>query len=203
MEELLKQLRQHGITDQAVLAAIRATPRELFVAKKLAHLAYNNVALPIGDHQTISQPYIVARMTELLSLAADSSVLEIGTGSGYQTAILARLTQKVYSVERIENLLHQAQERFQQLDLRNIITRHADGSHGWPEYAPFDAIIVTAAAATMPLALLRQLADGGRMVLPLGQGEQFLLRIQRRGDKFSEERLNAVRFVPLVSGELL
>ncbi|OCH13050.1 protein-L-isoaspartate O-methyltransferase [Aliivibrio sp. 1S165] len=201
--ELLDQfLRQQGIQDEAVLSAIRSLPRERFVPEVLAHQAYQNNALPIGEGQTISQPYIVAKMTELLMLQRESNILEIGTGSGYQTAVLAQLLDHVNSVERIKSLQWNAKRLLKQLDIYNISTKHADGWKGWRNKSPFDAIIVTAAAESIPNDLLWQLKDGGRLVIPVGDTEQQLLRIVRCGDEFHSEVIEEVRFVPLVAGEL-
>ncbi|ATA19329.1 MAG: protein-L-isoaspartate(D-aspartate) O-methyltransferase [Gibbsiella quercinecans] len=202
MQTLLAQLRQQGIRDERLLKAIEAVPRERFVDEALEHKAYENTALPIGSGQTISQPYMVARMTELLSLTPTSRVLEIGTGSGYQTAILANLVQHVCSVERIKGLQWQAKRRLKQLDLHNVSTRHGDGWQGWASRGPFDAIIVTAAPPEIPAALMEQLDDGGILVLPVGEQAQTLKRIQRYGNEFSIDAVEAVRFVPLVKGEL-
>jgi protein-L-isoaspartate(D-aspartate) O-methyltransferase len=202
MQTLLAQLRQQGIQDEALLRAIEAVPRERFVDEAFAHKAYENTALPIGSGQTISQPYMVARMTELLNLTPTSRVLEIGTGSGYQTAILAHLVHHVCSVERIKGLQWQAKRRLKQLDLHNVSTRHGDGWQGWASRGPFDAIIVTAAPQEIPHALMDQLDDGGILVLPVGEQSQILKRIQRQGDEFIVDAVEAVRFVPLVKGEL-
>ncbi|RLM11481.1 protein-L-isoaspartate(D-aspartate) O-methyltransferase [Gibbsiella quercinecans] len=202
MQTLLAQLRQQGIRDERLLKALEAVPRERFVDEALEHKAYENTALPIGSGQTISQPYMVARMTELLSLTPTSRVLEIGTGSGYQTAILANLVQHVCSVERIKGLQWQAKRRLKQLDLHNVSTRHGDGWQGWASRGPFDAIIVTAAPPEIPAALMEQLDDGGILVLPVGEQAQTLKRIQRYGNEFSIDAVEAVRFVPLVKGEL-
>lgn len=202
MQTLLTQLRQQGIRDEKLLRAIEAVPRERFVDEALDHKAYENTALPIGSGQTISQPYMVARMTELLNLTPTSRVLEIGTGSGYQTAILAHLVQHVCSVERIKGLQWQAKRRLKQLDLHNVSTRHGDGWQGWASRGPFDAIIVTAAPPEIPHALVEQLDDGGILVLPVGEQAQTLKRIQRHGNEFSIDAVEAVRFVPLVKGEL-
>lgn len=205
---LAQKLQQDGIRDPKVLAAIAATPRHLFVEHVLAHKAYENTALPIGQGQTISQPYIVARMTELL-LQVDperplppTKVLEIGTGSGYQTAILAQLFSQVCSVERIKALQFQAKRRLQQLDLHNVSMKHGDGWLGWASKAPFDCIIVTAAPTQVPDALLQQLAEGGRLVIPVGAHEQVLRVYTRTNDQFQVVEVEAVRFVPLVPGEL-
>lgn len=202
MYNLLEQLRQQGIHDEKLLHAIESVPRERFVDEAFQHKAYENTALPIGSGQTISQPYTVARMTELLRLKPTSRVLEIGTGSGYQTAILAHLVEHVFSVERIKGLQWQAKRRLKQLDLHNVSTRHGDGWQGWPSRGPFDAIIVTAAPPEIPQDLLQQLEDGGVMVLPVGEESQTLQRVTRRGDDFVAETVEAVRFVPLVKGEL-
>lgn len=202
VQTLLNLLRSQGISDERVLAAIAAVPREKFIDEAFEHKAWENVALPIGQGQTISQPYMVARMTELLSLTPGSRVLEIGTGSGYQTAILAHLVHHVCSVERIKSLQWHARRRLKQLDLHNVSTRHGDGWQGWKARAPFDAIIVTAAPQEIPAALVAQLDDGGVMVLPVGDEHQFLKRVRRRGTEFTIDTVEAVRFVPLVKGEL-
>jgi len=202
MYNLLEQLRLQGIHDEKLLHAIESVPRERFVDEAFQHKAYENTALPIGSGQTISQPYTVARMTELLRLEPTSRVLEIGTGSGYQTAILAHLVEHVFSVERIKGLQWQAKRRLKQLDLHNVSTRHGDGWQGWPSRGPFDAIIVTAAPPEIPQDLLQQLDDGGVLILPVGEENQTLQRVTRRGDEFVAETIEAVRFVPLVKGEL-
>lgn len=204
MQVLLSSLKNSGIRDERVLKAIENVPRELFIDEALSHQAYDNAALPIGASQTISQPYTVAKMTELLALQPAYKVLEIGTGSGYQTAILAHLVEQVCSVERIKSLQWQAKRRLKQLDLHNIATRHGDGWEGWAARAPFDAIIVTAAAEKVPPALLEQLCDGGYLVIPVGEGQQnqTLMRIKRSGTRFIEEIIEPVRFVPLIKGEL-
>lgn len=201
-ERLIQRLREEGIRDVRVLDRIRNTPRHLFVDEALASRAYEDTALPIGNGQTISQPYIVARMTEaLLEGGPLESVLEVGTGSGYQTAVLAPLVRRVYTVERIKILLDQARRRFQDLKIRNVVTKHTDGGLGLPEYAPFDGIIVTAAPEGVPLSLVGQLRPGGRMVLPIGRrDEQALARIIRTADGYDHELLERVSFVPLLSG---
>ncbi|WP_172380002.1 protein-L-isoaspartate(D-aspartate) O-methyltransferase [Vibrio sp. Vb339] len=201
-ERLITFLIENGIQDQKVLDAIYLLPRESFLSQAMYHQAYDNNALPIGQGQTISQPYIVAKMTELLELQQDSRVLEIGTGSGYQTAVLAQLVDHVYSVERIKSLQWDAKRRLKQLDFYNISTKHGDGWQGWSSKAPFDAIIVTAAAESIPQALLQQLKDGGRLLIPVGDDEQQLLKIVRHGDEFLSSVIEMVRFVPLVPGEL-
>lgn len=200
--KLVEFIRAHGVTDNRVLDAIFSVPREQFVSQAMIHQAYDNNALPIGAGQTISQPYIVARMTELLELTHDTRVLEIGTGSGYQTAVLSQLVEHVYSVERIKALQWEAKRRLKRLDIYNISTKHGDGWQGWQAKGPFDAIIVTAAASEVPQALLTQLNDGGRLVIPVGDNEQQLLKITRKGDRFTTEVIELVRFVPLVAGEL-
>lgn len=201
-ERLIQRLKDEGIKDMKVIEAIRNTPRHIFVEEALASRAYEDTALPIGHGQTISQPYIVARMTELLLEAGPlDTVLEIGTGSGYQTAVLSRLVTRVYSVERIEALQRQARMRFQELGLRNIRLRYSDGGMGLPEYAPFDGILVTAAPEGIPLALVAQLKPGGRMVLPVGnQNEQVLVRVVKTEDGYEKEILEQVIFVPLLGG---
>ncbi|MGL4205392.1 MAG: protein-L-isoaspartate(D-aspartate) O-methyltransferase [Aeromonadaceae bacterium] len=200
---LLRQLLSQGIQDERVLQALANVPRDAFVDEAFAHQAWENMALPIGFGQTISQPYMVARMTEQLLVGDPNRVLEIGTGSGYQTAVLAQLVKHVYTVERIKSLQYQARRRLQRLDLHNVSTRHGDGWAGWPTKAPFDAIIVTAAARIVPDALLNQLRDGGRLIIPVGESRQELLLIEKRGSLTRTEVLEAVRFVPLVHGELM
>ncbi|UJF19018.1 protein-L-isoaspartate(D-aspartate) O-methyltransferase [Vibrio sp. SS-MA-C1-2] len=202
MDTLVSFLQQQGITDIQVLRAVATVPRHQFVEPAFAHQAYDNNALPISSGQTISQPYIVAKMTELLDLTPKTKLLEIGTGSGYQTAILAQLVEHVYSVERIKTLQMVAKRRLKQLDIYNVSTRHADGWEGWRSKGAFDAIIVTAAAATIPLALLEQLNDGGRLIIPVGNDQQVLKKITRKGERFLSEDIEDVRFVPLVAGEL-
>ncbi len=202
--QLIAQLQQLGISDDRVLQAMAHLPREAFVDEAFAHQAWENSALPIGFGQTISQPYMVARMTEcLLAGRHDGRVLEIGTGSGYQTAVLAQLVEHVYSVERIKSLQYQARRRLQRLDLHNVSTRHGDGWEGWPSKAPFDAIIVTAAASAVPDALLYQLKDGGRLIIPVGDSRQQLLLIEKQQGRVRSQVLETVRFVPLVSVELM
>ncbi len=202
-ERLLTHLRQQGINDEALLHIIGTVPREHFVDEAFAHKAWENTALPIGHGQAISQPYMVARMTSLLEITAQSKVLEIGTGSGYQTAILASLVEHVYSVERIKGLQWQARRRLKQLDLHNISTRHGDGWQGWVSRAPFDAIIVTAAAPDVPQTLLQQLGENGVIVLPVGEEQQVLKKIKRHGDNWIETVIEPVRFVPLIQGDII
>ncbi len=199
---LLMELRSQGVTDARVLAAMERTPRDLFVPPALHDQAYENTALPIGKGQTISQPIVVATMTERLEIGDRMRVLEIGTGSGYQAAILARLCRWVYTVERHRDLLRGAEARFQELGLDNISTRWGDGSKGWLEQAPFDRIMVTAAATEVPHILVDQLKDGGLMIAPVGEDVwgQRLVLIRRNGDDISSEPLMDVRFVPLVEG---
>ncbi|VAW78984.1 Protein-L-isoaspartate O-methyltransferase [hydrothermal vent metagenome] len=200
-DRLVQRLRDKGIKDHRVLAVIGSTPRHLFMDEALASRAYEDTALPIGYGQTISQPYIVARMTELIREVSPRSVLEVGTGSGYQAAILAKLVDKVYSTERIEPLATQARQRFRRLGYRNVRVQHSDGSWGWPQFGPFDAIIVTAGGAETPQALLEQLAIGGRLVMPLGgRSQQTLVSITRTETAFEQEDLESVVFVPLVGG---
>lgn len=203
-ELLAQKLQALGISNPLVLQAIANSPRHIFIPEILSHKAYDNTALPIGQGQTISQPYIVAKMSELLLKDSQpKSILEIGTGSGYQTSILAQLTEKVFSVERIKSLQFQAKRCLRAIDLHNISLKHGDGWQGWASKAPFDAIIVTAGAVTVPQALLDQLVDGGRLVIPVGDKTQILKIITRQGDSYKEEQVEAVRFVPLVAGALL
>lgn len=203
-ELLAQKLQSEGISNTAVLQAIAHSPRHIFVPEILAHKAYDNTALPIGQGQTISQPYIVAKMSELLLAdGRPQNILEIGTGSGYQTSILAQLTDKVFSVERIKALQWQAKRCLRAMDLHNVAMKHGDGWQGWRSKGPFDAIIVTAAPSSVPPALLEQLADGGRLVIPVGEQTQILKIITRDGDVFNEQQVEAVRFVPLVPGDLL
>lgn len=202
-DRLVRRLETQGIRSRAVLDRIRDVPRHLFVDEALASRAYEDTALPIGLGQTISQPLVVARMTEsLLADFAPASVLEVGTGCGYQTAVLAPLVKKVYTVERIPELLRRAQQRLRELDIYNVQYRRGDGWEGWPKYAPYDGIIVTAAASELPRKLLDQLAAGGRMIIPVGPaGRQELTRIVREDDHFSETVLGGVSFVPLIRGK--
>ncbi|MEJ6671382.1 MAG: protein-L-isoaspartate(D-aspartate) O-methyltransferase, partial [Pseudomonadales bacterium] len=196
--------REQGILNEAVLQVMASTPRHLFVDEALAHRAYEDTALPIGNSQTISQPYIVARMTELLFRDAQpESVLEVGTGSGYQTAILAQLVDQVFTVERISKLLDRALGRFRQLGLHQIKSKYDDGHLGWAEKGPFDAIIVTASPREVPSALLAQLAPGGRLIIPIGDPEtQTLTMVERSSDGFDTTLVEPVRFVPLLGGKL-
>ena len=203
-ELLAQKLHSEGINDQQVLKAIVHSPRHIFIPEILAHKAYDNTALPIGQGQTISQPYIVAKMSELLlAQGRPKNILEIGTGSGYQTSILAQLTDQVFSVERIKALQWQAKRCLRAMDLHNVSMKHGDGWQGWKSKAPFEAIIVTAAPSSVPPALLEQLADGGRLIIPVGEQTQILKIITRNGDTYTEQQIEAVRFVPLVAGDLL
>jgi protein-L-isoaspartate(D-aspartate) O-methyltransferase len=203
-EILAQKLHGEGIRDQRVLQAIAQSPRHIFVPEILAHKAYDNTALPIGQGQTISQPYIVAKMSELLLAdGVPDSILEIGTGSGYQTSILAQLVPKVFSVERIKSLQWQAKRRLQSMDLHNVSMKHGDGWKGWSSKSPFQAIIVTAAPTEVPKALLEQMAEGGRLVIPVGSETQILKVITRRGDEYNEKQIEMVKFVPLVPGDLI
>lgn len=198
---MIERLREQGIVNEAVLNVMNEIPRHIFIEDALASRAYEDFALPLGFGQTISQPYIVARMTELLAAGKPlGKVLEIGTGCGYQTAILARLATEVYSVERILQLLAKARKHLRELRVNNVRFKHADGHIGIPDGAPFDAIIVTAAATHVPAALKEQLAVGGRMVVPMGTREQYLCVIERGARGFSEAKLDAVKFVPMLSG---
>jgi protein-L-isoaspartate(D-aspartate) O-methyltransferase len=201
-ERLVQRLIEEGIKNIAVLDAIRNTPRHLFVDEALASRAYEDTALPIGLGQTLSQPYVVARMTEaLLEDGVPDKVLEIGTGSGYQAAILAQLVPAVFSIERIAALLPKARQRMRLLELRNVRFKHGDGAAGWPEQAPFQAIMLTAAPEMIPPALLEQLAVGGRLVAPIGpRGEQALMMYKRTADGIEQSELERVSFVPLLGG---
>jgi protein-L-isoaspartate(D-aspartate) O-methyltransferase len=199
---LLMELRRAGIGDARVLGAIERTPREKFVPVSFRDQAYENVALPIAEGQTVSQPYVVALMTEKLEIGDRHKVIEIGTGSGYQTAVLARLCRRVFSIERHRDLSREAERRLGELRLRNIVCRFGDGTKGWPEQAPYDRVMVTAAAAQIPTVLIEGLAPGGVLVAPVGEDhrDQQLLRIRRNDTGFSTEDLGLVRFVPLVAG---
>ena len=203
-ERLIQRLVDEGIVNQNVLEVIRRTPRHLFVDEALAHRAYEDTALPIGNNQTISQPYMVARMSELLLEDGPlDKVMEIGTGSGYQTAVLSQLVERIFSVERIKVLQDRAKERLQALNLRNLVFRWGDGWEGWPALAPYNGIIVTAVATDVPQALLDQLAPGGRLVIPVGAGEvQQLMLIVREEHGFARRVIGNVRFVPLLNGPL-
>jgi len=201
-ERLVSRLREQGISNELVLNQIRRTPRHIFVDEALASRSYEDTALPIGYGQTISQPYIVALMTQaILESGTPARVLEVGTGSGYQAAILAPLVETVFTVERILPLLNQAKRRFLELKLLNIRTQHSDGTWGWPEHAPYDAILATAAPEEVPPSLLDQLTVGGRLVMPVGpRGSQQLIIIERKSDGFEQHVLDAVRFVPMLEG---
>ncbi len=202
-DRLVERLKNHGIRASAVLEQIRNVPRHLFVDEALASRAYEDTALPIGHSQTISQPYVVAKMTEALLEDFDGDkVLEIGTGCGYQTAMLAPLVKEIYTVERIPELLRKTKQRLRQLDIYNVRFRLDDGWQGWPKYAPYDGIIVAAAAAELPRKLLEQLAPGGRLIMPVGpSGAQELTMVLRRDDHFEQLSLGGVSFVPLVKGK--
>ena len=205
-DRLIERLRDKGICDQRVLETMRMLPRHIFVDEALAHRAYEDIALPIGFNQTISQPYIVALMTQMLFSDGEStvereSILEIGTGSGYQTSVLSHMAKRVYTVERISGLIDYAKNRFKALKLRNIRVKHDDGNLGWPQQGPFDAIIVTAGAPGVPDALVDQLNIGGRVVIPVGQGEsQSLLIIDKTAKGLQQTNIADVRFVPLLRG---
>ena len=203
-ERLLGRLMDQGITSMEVLDVMRSTPRHIFLDEALSHRAYEDVALPIGHNQTISQPYVVARMTEaIVKSGSIGRVLEIGTGCGYQTAIISQLAGRVFTVERIKPLLDRAKKNLKTLGLRNIEFKHDDGSLGWEQRGPFDAIITTAAPQRVPEELLMQLNDGGRLVIPVGGDDsQELKLIQRNGNEFEERVLEMVRFVPLLFGQV-
>ena len=201
-DRMVARLRENGIRDESVLSAMASVPRHIFVDEGLASRAYEDTALPIGFEQTISQPLVVARMLEELRAAKPlANVLEVGTGCGYQAALLARLAKDVYSVERISELLEKARRNLRPLRLSNLRLVHADGALGLPEAAPFDGIIVAAATANVPDALLQQLAPGGRMIVPVGSGDQALCLIERTATGLTEKWLDAVRFVPLRGGK--
>jgi len=204
-ERLVQRLMEQGVKLPAVLERIRNVPRHLFVDEALASRAYEDTALPIGFGQTISQPYIVARMTEaLLDGGPRENVLEVGTGCGYQTAVLSSLVTKLYTIERIEPLLARAKSRLKELGIKNVKFRHGDGFEGWKSHAPYDGILVAAAPMTVPDALLKQLAVGGRLVMPVGgEGKQELLRITRREQGYEKEKLGVVSFVPLQAGVIV
>ena len=201
-ERLIRRLTEQGIRDPRVLDRIRSVPRHQFMDEALASRAYEDTALPIGFGQTISQPYVVARMTEAVTVGGTpAKVLEVGTGCGYQTAVLAPLVGRLYSIERIAPLLQRAKRHIKELGIKNVRFRHADGAEGWKSQAPFDAILLAAAPPVPPMKLLGQLRDGGRLVAPIGpEGRQELLRLTRRGDQYMRERLGFVSFVPLVGG---
>lgn len=198
---MIERLRTQGIADEVILSAMGTIPRHIFIEEALASRAYEDVSLPINYGQTISSPWIVARMSELLRADSDlGKVLEIGTGCGYQTAVLAQIAQKVYSIERIGSLLTRTRIRLQELQIRNIYLRHADGLRGLAEAAPFDAIIMTAVTTHVPTALLEQMVVGGRMVFPKGSQKQNLCIIERNSQGYTETMLEEVNFVPLLSG---
>jgi len=202
-DRLVQRLRDQGIRSETVLERIRSVPRHLFVDEALASRAYEDTALPIGHNQTISQPFVVARMTEALLEGFDGeSVLEIGTGCGYQTAVLAPLVKKIYTVERIPELLRKTRQRLRDLDIYNVQFRPGDGWEGWRKYGPYDGIIVTAAATEIPEKLLEQLAHGGRLIIPIGPpGRQDLVMVTNKDDHFAQVSLGLVSFVPLVKGK--
>ena len=203
-DRLIERLKDKGITSKKVLSVMRRTPRHLFVDEALASRAYEDSALPIGHGQTISQPYIVARMTEIVVSGNDvERVLEVGTGCGYQAAVLAQLVKKVYSIERIAELAETTRARLLKMKLHNVIIKQLDGYQGWPQHAPYDAIIVTAAPEKIPEILIEQLKPGGRLLIPVGpeSGVQQLCLITRKARSFEQEMLEMVSFVPLVRGE--
>jgi protein-L-isoaspartate(D-aspartate) O-methyltransferase len=200
-DRLVARLREKGIHNERVLAQIGDLPRHLFVDEALAHRAYEDTALPIGHGQTISQPFIVALMTQLLLETGPRRVLEVGTGCGYQTAVLANLCRQIFTIERIEALVPRAKERLLRLGIRNVVAKFGDGYKGWEAHGPFDGIIVTAAPAEVPPGLIAQLADGGRLVVPVGgDGSQNLKVIDKRDEVLTERVMDRVRFVPLVNG---
>lgn len=198
--KLILDLRRAGVDDDRVVDAMESIPREMFVPEAFRNNAYDDAALPIGHHQTVSQPSVVGRMTQALAVGDRMKVLEIGTGSGYQASILAKLCRRLYSIERHKPLLQVAEQRFQALSLYNITTWCGDGSRGWPDQAPFERIMVTAAAADIPPVLVDQLAEGGIMVVPVGHDDrdQRLVRVIKHGDDIETEDMGEVRFVPFV-----
>ena len=200
--KLILEVRQAGVTNPKILACMETIPRHLFVPRTFKAKTYDDVALPIGRHQTVSQPSIVGRMTEALNVGDRMKVLEVGTGSGYQASILARLCRRLYTIERHPSLLKEAEARFDQLRLMNITSLLGDGSYGWPEQAPFDRIMLTAAAVDIPTQLVDQLAPGGTMVAPIGldDNDQRLIRLVKYEEGAETEDLGAVRFVPLLPG---
>lgn len=203
-QNLALHLQSLGISNETVLSAMSTVPRHMFIEQVLAHKAYENTALPIGQGQTISQPYIVAKMTQLLvEFGVTTNVLEIGTGSGYQAAILGKVFDKVYSVERIRQLQLTAKRRLQNLDIYNVQMKYGDGWQGWASKAPFDAIIVTAAPTEIPPQLKAQLKDGGIMILPVGGADQQLVKVVRDGDQYQETVMEPAKFVPMVPGETI
>jgi protein-L-isoaspartate(D-aspartate) O-methyltransferase len=202
-EMVSRQIAARGVRDERVLEAMGTVPREAFVSERLAELAYNDNPLPIGEEQTISQPYVVALMAEALELRPEDRVLEIGAGSGYAAAVLSRLAREVFTVERHESLAQEARERIGRLGYSNVQVHQGDGTLGWPEDAPYDAIVVAAGGPEVPQALLDQLAEGGRLVIPLGPDirSQDLIRVRRKGGSFLREDLGPVRFVPLIGDQ--
>nr|WP_108445768.1 protein-L-isoaspartate(D-aspartate) O-methyltransferase [Halomonas denitrificans] len=201
-DRMVRRLADQGVRDRRVLEVMAREPRHLFLDEALSHRAYEDTSLPIGHGQTLSQPWMVARMTELVIQEAPARVLEVGTGSGYQTLVLSRLVAELWSVERINALHRRAAERLRGLEASNVRLRLADGGHGWSEEAPFDVILLTACARELPGPLLDQLGEEGVLITPLAQpdGSQWLTRVRRRGDGFASERLEPVRFVPLLEG---
>nr|WP_236009620.1 protein-L-isoaspartate(D-aspartate) O-methyltransferase [Vibrio ulleungensis] len=202
VKRLLQQLQSMGVDAPEVLDAIATVPREQFLSQAMQHQAWDNNALPIGSGQTISQPYIVAKMTQLLDLNYSSKILEVGTGCGYQTAVLSQLVEKVHTIERIKTLQWDAKRRLKQLDVYNVAYKHGDGWQGWASKAPFDAILVTAAADVVPEVLVEQLNDGGKMIIPIGTEQQSLYLIEKSNGTVTHQMIEPVKFVPLVAGEL-
>ena len=194
-----EQLVERGINDLRLLEVVSRVPRHLFVQESLQHRAYGDTPLPIGENQTISQPYIVGAMTEALHLKGEERVLEIGTGSGYQTAIIAELCSQVFTIERLNNLSRKAQNVLESLNYMNIVFKMFDGTYGWPDQAPFDAILITASAPEIPGSLVKQLGDGGRLVAPIGEADkQKLVVLTKNGDRVSRRDLGDCKFVPLI-----
>ncbi len=201
-ERLARKLSEQGIHNPQVLEAVRTVPRHLFVDGGFSHRAYEDTTLPIDQNQTISQPYIVALMTQLLDIQPNMKVLEIGTGSGYQTAILSQFTKRLFTIERIKELSFKARKLFDQLNLKNVVAKYGDGTQGWEAYAPFDRIIVTAGAPVVPQALLNQLAPEGKLLIPTGEREQQRLELyHHRTTRIERQLFNDVLFVPLIGRE--
>ncbi len=198
---LILELRELGIANSEVLSALEIIPREKFIPENYRNQAYENIALPIGDSQTISQPYVVAKMTELLEVKNNHKVLEIGTGSGYQCAILSKLARRIYTIERIKNLYEKSFKLFEELQLTNIVSKHEDGNNGWPEQIPFDRIIFTAATVKISDIIFSHIKDGGIIVCPIiKENKQVIIKYKRSGNKLISEEFDNVLFVPNING---
>ncbi len=198
---LILELRESGIADSNILSAIEKIPREIFIPENFRNQAYDNLALPIGDNQTISQPFVVAKMTQLLEVNSKHKILEIGTGSGYQSAVLSKLVRRVYSIERIKSLLIKAEKVFKELKISNIVTKYADGNLGWKEQIPFDRVIITAATFKIPLEIQSQINDGGIIVSPIiKDNKQVIIKYTKKNNQLNQEIFDDVLFVPNLSG---